>query len=298
MLRQKTYKKLSYHWHTFTFLIPWFSIFCIFQLYPIGYSFYLSFTKYKASGLQAPRWVGLQNYARLLEDSYFLSALGNSFYFIAGTVPLTMLIALILAATLNNKLKFRSCYQTAYFLPVVTTIFVTATIFIELYAPQGIFNQILEFFGKERIQWLRHPKWALPSIMLMSIWASFGFYCLIFLAGLQNIPKEYYELSKIEGASNIRQFFTITIPMLKPMIVVSFIINIVLAFQVFGEIYIMTKGGPFRSTETAVYYLYNTAFHKQKMGYASAAGYYIFLILIVLSILQFKFSQKGKQAYR
>ena len=151
-------------------------------------------------------------------------------------------------------------------MPVVTTIFVTATIFIELYAPQGVFNpNLLEFFGNsEPIHWLRNPDWALPAIMLMSIWASFGFYCLIFLAGLQNIPKEYYEASEVEGASAVKQFFSITIPLLKPIIAIAFIINIILAFQVFGEIYIMTKGGPFRSTESAVYYLYNTAFHKQK----------------------------------
>jgi multiple sugar transport system permease protein len=294
--RQKT-RKWFYHLHTFSFLAPWLSVFILFHLYPIGYSLYLSFTKYRASGVSPPRWVGLQNYIRLLEDSYFLNALKNSFFFVIGTVPLTIIIALSLAALLHRKLRFHRFYQAAYFMPVVTTIFVTSTIFIELYSPTGIFNQIVEFFGGEPIHWLRNPNWALRAIMLMNIWASFGFYCLIFLAGLQNIPKEYYEASQIEGASNLRQFFTITIPLLKPMVAVCFIINIILAFQVFGEIYIMTKGGPFRSSETAVYYLYNSAFHKQKMGYAAAAGYYIFLILLILSFLQLKLSKKGKRAY-
>ena len=296
-MNKRKLRQWNYHFHTFSFLIPWLSVFCLFHLYPIFYSFYLSFTKYRASGVKAPSWIGLQNYTRLLEDSYFLNALKNSFYFILGTVPLTMLLALVLAVILNRQLRFSRFYQAAYFMPVVTSIFVTATIFIELYSPQGIFNQILSFFGVESIHWLRNPNWALPAIMLMSIWASFGFYCLIFLAGLQNIPKEYYEISKIEGASAIRQFFTISVPLLKPIIAVAFIINIILAFQVFGEIYIMTKGGPFRSTETAVYYLYNTAFHKQKMGYASAAAYYVFLILAIFSFLQLKISKKGKQAY-
>ena len=244
-MKQKTKQGLSYHWHTFSFLAPWLSVFCLFHLYPIIYSFYLSFTKYRASGVSPPKWIGLKNYSRLIEDDYFLNALKNSFYFVIGTVPLTMIIALILAVILNRKLRARRFYQAAYFMPVVTTIFVTATIFIELYAPQGVFNQILEFFGNsEPIHWLRNPDWALPAIMLMSIWASFGFYCLIFLAGLQNIPKEYYEASEVEGASAVKQFFSITIPLLKPIIAIAFIINIILAFQVFGEIYIMTKGGP------------------------------------------------------
>ena len=208
-----------------------------------------------------------------------------------------MAIALFLAVILHRKLSFHRFYQATYFMPVITTIFVTATIFIELYSPSGILNQIVEFFGGERIHWLRSPDWALISIMIMSVWASFGFYCLVFLAGLQNIPKEYYEISQLEGASFFRQFYSITIPLLKPIIAISFIINIILAFQVFGEIYIMTKGGPFRSSETAVYYLYKTAFHKQKMGYAAAAGYYIFVILAIFSFLQFKLSKKGKQAY-
>ena len=292
-MNQKTKQGFSYHWHTFSFLAPWLSVFCLFHLYPIIYSFYLSFTKYRASGVSPPKWVGLKNYSRLIEDDYFLNALKNSFYFVIGTVPLTMIIALILAVILNRKLRARRFYQAAYFMPVVTTIFVTATIFIELYAPQGVFNQILEFFGNsEPIHWLRNPDWALPAIMLMSIWASFGFYCLIFLAGIQNIPKEYYEASEVEGASAVKQFFSITIPLLKPIIAVAFIINTILAFQVFGEIYIMTKGGPFRSTESAVYYLYNTAFHKQKMGYSSAAAYYIFFILVIFSVIQLKLSKR------
>ena len=295
---QKKTRKWIYHFQTFTFLAPWLGVFCLFQIYPIAYSFYLSFHNYRASGVRAPRWVGIQNYTKLLEDSYFLNALKNSFFFVIGTVPFTMLIAILLAVLLHKKLRFRRFYQGAYFMPVVTSIFVTATIFIELYAPNGIFYQIVEFFQGTPIQWLRHPNWALPAIMLMSIWASFGFYCLIFLAGLQNIPKEYYEIAQIEGSSVYRQFFTITIPLLKPIIIICFIINIVLSFQVFGEIYIMTKGGPFRSSETAVYYLYTTAFHKQKMGYAAAAGYYIFFILAMLSFLQLKLSKKGKQAYQ
>ena len=295
-MKHKTKQAWIYHLKSFSFLAPWLSVFCLFHIYPILYSFFLSFTSYRASGVKPPKWVGLKNYTLLLEDSYFLNALKNSFYFILGTVPLTMIIALVLAAILNKSLAFRRFYQAAYFMPVVATIFVTATIFIELYAPQGIFNQILVFFGGDGIHWLRNPNWALPSIMLMSIWASFGFYCLIFLAGLQNIPKSYYELAKVEGASATKQFFSITLPLLKPIVAVAIIINTILAFQVFGEIYIMTKGGPFRSTETAVYYLYNTAFHKQKMGYSAAAAYYIFLILAVFTFLQLKFSAKNKKS--
>lgn len=241
-----------------------------------------------------PVWVGLQNYIQLLNDHHFLNSIFNSVLFVVGTVPAILLISTVLAVVLNQKLKFRTFYRTSYFMPVITSIFVIATLFIELYAPTGVFNQILDIFGSSPKHWLKDIRWALPSIMIMNIWASFGFYTLMILAGLQNIPEEYYEASCLEGAGKIRQFFTITLPLLKPTILVAAIMDTILAFQVFGEVFIMTKGGPLRTTETAVYYIYNSGFHKQQMGYSSAAAYYVFFILMLFSGLQMYFFRKKK----
>lgn len=280
-------RKFRYHLNTGIFLSPWLFVFTVFSIYPIAYSLYLSFTRYKATSVRPPKWIGLRNYEKLLNDDRFLDACWNSFVFVVGTVPVTMILAVLLAVVLNRNLKFRTFYRVSYFMPVVTSLFVIATLFMELYAPTGIINELLSLVGLKKIHWLKDPDWALPAVMFMNIWASFGFYTLMLLSGLQSIPVEYYEASSLEGASRLRQFFTITLPLLKPTILVAVLINSILAFQVFGEIFIMTKGGPLRSTETAVYYLYNVAFHKQKMGYASAAAYWIFLFLALFSILQF-----------
>lgn len=283
-----------YNFNTFLFLSPWLGVFCLFSIYPIFYSLYLGFTTFKATSTALPIWVGLQNYARLLEDQHFINSVGNSILFVIGTVPVIMLISVLLAVILNQNLKFRTFYRTAFFMPVVTSIFVIATLFIELYAPTGIFNQLLSLIGAEGKHWLKDIFWALPSIMIMNIWASFGFYTLMLLAGLQNIPDEYYEASCLEGAGKIRQFFTITLPLLKPTILVAAIMDTILAFQVFGEVFIMTKGGPLRTTETAVYYIYNNGFHKQQMGYSSAAAYYVFFILMLVSGIQIYLFKKKK----
>ena len=185
------------------------NVFFLFSLFPITYSFYLSFTRFIASDTVAPAWLGLQNYTNLLSDHYFLNAIRNSLIFVVGTVPVTMVIAVMVAVLLNREIRFRSFYRVSYFMPVVTSLFVIATLFMELYAPTGIINWILESIGITGKHWLRDPDWALPSIMIMNIWASFGFYSLMLLAGLQSIPTEYYEASSLEGASKFRQFFKI-----------------------------------------------------------------------------------------
>jgi len=290
--RSKALRKLRYNGNTFLFLLPWLAVFCFFSIYPIIHSFYLSFTRFKATASYGPQWIGLANYTKLLDDQHFLNSLYNSFLFVIGTVPIIIILATVMAVVLNQQLRFRTFYRVSYFMPVVTSVMVIATLFMELLAPTGFINDLLGFFNIEGKHWLKDPDWALPSIMVMNIWSSFGFYTLMLLAGLQNIPQEYYEASSIEGASKIRQFFTITLPLLKPTLLVATLMDTILAFQVFGEIFLMTKGGPLRTTESSVYYLYDIAFHKQKMGYGSAAAYYIFLILMLFTGSQFLLGQR------
>ncbi|MDH5561753.1 MAG: extracellular solute-binding protein [Deltaproteobacteria bacterium] len=285
--KQVVTKKIKYSANTILFLLPWLLVFSVFSVFPIVYSFYLSFTQFKATAVASPKWIGLLNYLNLLSDKNFINSVYNSLIFVIGTVPVIMLLALVLSVILNQKLRFRTFYRVSYFMPVVTSVMVIATLFMELYAPAGFFNDLAGLMGFEDKHWLKDPSWSLPSIMFMNIWASFGFYTLMLLAGLQNIPLEYYEASKLDGASHLRQFFTITLPLLKPTLIVAALMDTILAFQVFGEIFIMTKGGPLRTTETSVYFLYETAFHKQKMGYGSAAAYYVFLVLILFTGGQF-----------
>ncbi len=287
-------RQWRYQWNTFLFLAPWLFVFLTFSLYPIAYSFFMSLTWYPAASNEVPLWVGWSNYMELLWDPHFLQAMKNSLIFVAGTVPVILMLALFLAVVLNGNLALRNFYRASYFMPVVASVMVIATLFFELYAPQGLLNGFLGMIGLGPVPWLKDPAWALSSVMLMNIWASFGFYALMLLAGLQAIPEEYYEASSLEGAGKLRQFFTITLPLLKPTLIVAAVMDVILAFQVFGEILLLTRGGPMRTSETAVYFLYETAFHKQRMGYGSAAAYYVFLVLLLFSLGQFWLGREKK----
>lgn len=267
------------------FLSPWVISFLAFSAYPLLYSLYLSFSKYNPLTGQPPEWVGLANYARMLGDQRFLQALGNTLYFVVGTIPFTTVIAVVLAVILNQNLRLRSFFRAAYFLPAVTSIIVISTLFVYVYAPFGPLNGFLSLLGVERTNWLLSTKWAMPAIMAMSVWASFGYYTLLFLAGLQNIPEELYEAAAVDGASPRRQFFSITLPMLRPIFVFVLVINTIRSFQIFSEIFVMTQGRPLGKTTTAVYYLYNMGFQRFDMGYASALAYVLFFIIVAVSWL-------------
>lgn len=281
---------------TGVFLSPWVVSFLVFSLYPLVYSLYLSFTEYNPLTGLPPQWVGLGNYERMLGDQRFLQALKNTFIFVVGTIPVTTTIAVLLAVVLNQNIKLRSFFRASYFLPSVTSIIVISTLFVYIYAPFGPLNSILALFGVERTNWLLSTTWALPAIMAMDVWAAFGYYTLLFLAGLQNIPDELYEAAAIDGASPRQQFFRITLPMLRPMFTFVLIINTIRSFQIFSEIFVMTQGRPLGRTTTVVYYLYTMGFQRFDMGYASALAYVLFFIILVFSLLQYKLVQ-GDRLY-
>jgi len=279
------------------FLAPWIISFALFTLYPIVYSFYLSFTKYNPINGQTPRFIGFHNYLTIFSDGTFWLALKNTLFFVTGTIPVTTAIAVVLAVFLNEKIKFRAFFRATYFMPAVTSIVVIATIFIYIYSPFGVLNSLLNLFGIQGRNWLLDLHFALPAIMAMDIWESFGYYTLLFLAGLQSIPEELYEAANIDGATSVQQFFRITIPLLRPTFIFVLVINTIRSFQVFSEIFVMTQGGPIGSTTTLVYYLYNMGFQKFHMGYASALAYVLFTIILLFSLLQMKVLRYGEHLY-
>lgn len=281
---------------TSIFLSPWVLSFLAFSAYPLLYSLFLSFTWYNPLTGLPPQWIGLANYERLLGDQRFLQALTNTFYFVVGTIPFTTTIAVLLAVILNRAIRFRAFFRAAYFLPSVTSIIVISTLFVYIYAPFGPLNGLLSLLGVERTNWLLSTTWAMPAIMLMSIWASFGYYTLLFLAGLQNIPDELYEAASIDGATTRQQFFRVTLPLLRPMFVFVLVINTIRSFQIFSEIFVMTQGRPLGKTTTAVYYLYTMGFQRFDMGYASALAYVLFFIILIFSLVQYRLVQ-GERLY-
>jgi multiple sugar transport system permease protein len=276
---------------TLLLLLPWLLTFGIFWFYPLLYAAWLSLTKYQTLTGDI-KFIGLLNYKKIITDPIFWIALKNTAIFTFGTVPVTTAFSLFLAVILNSKLvKFKSFFRASFFMPTVTSLVVISLIFTNLYAKEGYINMLLSLVGLSSPDkgWLLNTSTSLLSIMVMDIWISTGYYMVLFLAGLQTIPQDLYDAARLSGASITTQFLRITLPLVKPTLLFVVVINTIKSFQIFIEIFIMTKGGPLNSTTTLVYMVFVNAFEKSDMmGYASALAFILFFILLIFSILQIR----------
>jgi multiple sugar transport system permease protein len=267
--------------------LPWLVTLLVFWLFPLVISFLMGFTDYRLL-VKEYHWVGWDNYRALFSDPDFLQALKNTFIFVFGTIPVTTVLSLGMALLVNRHFKGRGIFRAAYFLPSITSMVVIALIFTNLYQRGGYIALLAELAGLTPPEhgFLYDSATALYSIMAMDVWMSVGYYMLIFLAGLKSIPDELYEAAQIHGAGAVRRFFSITLPLLKPVALFILVINSIKSFQVFVEIFVMTKGK--FDTATAVYFIYETGLTTGfKFGYASAAAYVLFIIIGVSSALWF-----------
>jgi multiple sugar transport system permease protein len=274
----------------FLLLSPWLITLALFWAYPLVYALYLSCTKYKTLTTETI-WIGFHNYEKLLTDPAFRQSLLNTVIFVIGTIPLTMGFALLFAVILSGARRFQNFFRSALFLPSVTSLVVIALIFSNLYSSGGYINTLLKMTGIPFPDkgWLLEPNYALPAVMVMDIWVSIGYYAVLFLAAIQNVPKDYYEVADLEGASKWKQFSQITLPLIKPTILFAIVLNTIKSFQVFTEIYILTRGGPLGRTSTLVYSIYDNAFEKaDSMGYACAIAYILFFIIAIFSTVEFR----------
>ncbi len=265
---------------------PWLITLFVFWLFPLGYSLYLSFTDYHLLR-KTTAWVGWDNYSALLSDPAFLAALKNTLIFTVVTIPLTQIIAIGLALLVNRNFPGRSLFRSAFFVPSITSMVVVALVFTNLYGRGGYIMSLAALLGFTPPEngFLLDSSTALYSIMAMDIWMAAGYYMLLALAGLKAIPVELYEAATMNGAGKLRQFFNITLPLLKPMILFSLVINGIKSLQVFVEIFVMTSGK--YDTSTGVYYVYESGLKRFTFGEASAAAYILFLIIAVFSVIQF-----------
>jgi ABC-type sugar transport system permease subunit len=262
----------------------------VFLLIPMAVSLWWSLNDY--TGLSAAKFVGLNNYIKLItDDKIFSRGLVNTTLFVLLGMSIGPSLGLLTALMLNQNVRFRSLFRTAYYLPVMTSLVVVSTIWVMLYNQNGLFNTVLENLGLQRVGWLSNPHVALVSVVIASIWQGFGFETVIFLAALQSIPRELYEAAMMDGAASWARFRYITLPSLKPVILFVYIIGIIGSYQVFDQIFVMTSGGPINSTTTIVYYLFNR-FMNHKLGYASAIAYILFAILVIFSYLQMRLSRE------
>ena len=282
---------------TLLLLAPWLLTLVFFWAYPLAYSLFLSFTKYKTLSNEAI-FIGLGNYARLLKDGVFHQALLNTFLFVIGTIPFTMALALFFAFLLTRVKALQDVYRSALFLPSVTSLVVIALIFSNLYSAEGYLNTLITMTGIAGPEkgFLLEPGLALPAVMAMDIWISIGYYAVLFLAAMQNVPKDYNEVADLEGTSARQQFFRITLPLIKPTLLFAIVLNTIKSFQVFTEIYVMTRGGPLNRTSTMVYNVYENAFEKaDMMGYACAIAYVLFFIIAIFSAIESRMLRSDPQ---
>ncbi|MEP6509249.1 MAG: sugar ABC transporter permease [Gemmatimonadales bacterium] len=279
------------------FLAPALILIGVFFFLPVAASLVLSVTDFDIYGIantSSTRFVGFQNYVKLLHTPDFWNALKNTFYFAFVGGPLTIAVSLGAALLLNSKLvRFKGFFRTLYFTPFVTTLVAVAIVWRYLYNTRyGLFNYGLGKIGISPIDWLGDPHWAMPAIILMAVWKSFGYNMLIFIAGLQAIPEELYDAAQIDGASPWRQFWSITLPMLAPTLVFISVITMIGYFQLFAEPYVMTQGGPLRSTTSVVLLMYEEGFRWWRMGYAAAIAFVLFIVILIATLLQFRLQKE------
>lgn len=275
----------------YLFLLPSIIIFATFVFFPLFFSFYASLTRWNLPF--EPSFTGLENYRYLFTDNIsapeFMRSIRNSAYYALG-VPLNMAFSLCLALLLNQRLRGVSLFRTAYFLPTITSTAAISVVWIWIYHPAdyGLLNSILLKVGFSPLRWLRDPHLAMPALILMGIWHGMGYNIIIFLAGLQSIPTSLYEAAEIDGAGSWSRFWKVTLPLLGPTTFYVLVIGIINSLKAFTQMHVMTEGGPLGTTTTITYYLYQEAFEHFAMGRASAVACVLLIILLILTLIQFK----------
>lgn len=274
----------------YLFLVPWFIGIIFLKLLPFIISFILSFTSYNL--IDSPTFIGLGNYIKMFtDDPIFIKSMIVTFKYAFLTVPLVLVVSLFVATILNFKIKGVNFFRSVYYIPsILGGNVAVAILWQSLFATDGIINMIIGFFGVDPISWLVNPNTALFTISLLKAW-QFGSTMVIFLAALQNVPRSLYEAAEIDGASKIKQFFNVTVPIITPVILFNFIMGLVHAFQEFNGPYLITNGGPMHSTYLMNMYIYESAFTKYNMGYASALSWILFIIIMAFTLVVFRSSK-------
>jgi len=277
------------------FLAPALGTLLIFFFLPVAAAFLMSFTDfdiYSLGNLKRARIILFGNYSHLLSDPLFWKVLLNTAYYAGGTVPLVVVLSLALALALNGPIRGRVALRTLYFMPVVSSTVAVAMVWRWIYAPFGAVNALLTRLGLPAIPWLVSPTWAMPAVIGMSVWQNLGYSMVIFLAGLQGIPRHLYDAAAVDGATGWQRFWRITLPLLSPTTFFVLVMALISSFQVFGQVYMLTEGGPAYATSTIVFYIYEKAFLSLHMGYASALAWVLFAIIFLLTLAQVRMQRE------
>ncbi len=298
----------------YIYLLPAVVIIFLFRFLPMLYAFRVSFYRWGMAG--AERFLGFGNYVNIVRDANFWQAFGNTIYFSLGVVPASLFLSLFIALLLHQKIKGMRFFRTVYFLPVITSIIAVSMVWKWIYHPQvGLANTILNSIGLGGLEWLsewrgllqmfferlncgfplKGPSLALFSLIIVSVWKGLGYNVVLFLAGLENIPRQYYEAARVDGASRWQVFRHVTWPLLSPTTFYVLIMTTIISFQMFAYVWMMTgppAGGPLGTTNVLVYYLYDYAFNFSRYGYGTAAAFILFIIVLTLTLVQRKFVER------
>lgn len=279
-------RKIKADWEGYLYILPWLIGFLLLTAWPMIYSFYLSFTDYNL--FSPPKWVGLKNYIKMFtRDRTFMKALGTTFRFVLLAVPLKLIFALFVATRLNKAVKGMSLYRTIIYLPsLLGGSVAVAVVWRNIFGSDGYINTILGVLGLGPVGWLTSPSMALPTLVLLNVW-QFGSSMIIFLAGLKAIPYSLYEAASIDGAGKTRKFFSITLPMISPVLFFNLVYGMIGAFQQFNSAFLITKGGPANSTYLYALMLYDNAFRSYNMGYASGMAWILLAIVGFFTLIMF-----------
>lgn len=282
-------KSVLYRYSGYLFLAPYLLLFCVFLVVPLCYGLSLSFFEWEMISPYPPRFSGFGNYREALKDKYFWMALWATVRFVIMIVPAVICGALLAAAAINAlPAKRQSVFRALFFFPTLISISVAGILWRWFFNTEfGLFNASLANFGM-KVPWLSDARWAMKSISLMTFWWTLGGPMVILLAGLNQIPDHYYEAAAIDGANALQRFFHITIPLLRPVLLFVIVMSVIGSFQVFGQTFMITRGGPEFSTRVLVQYIYETAFSFYRMGYGAAMSWLLFLVIAVFSIIQFR----------
>lgn len=290
----KTSRQLKTDITGYTFILPNIIGFLIFTLIPIVFSFIISFTDWDyTQGLGNWNFNWGANFIEMWKDKWFTASLVNTVLFAVAVVPITVFLAMIISVVIDKFCFAKTPLRLAIFMPYISNIVAVAIVWVMMYSPWGPFTQLVQYFGVENPpQWLGEYDWALIAIIIMSIWGGVGYAVMIYTSAIQALPQDVYEAADVDGASQLTKFFKLTVPFLSPTTFFLVITSLITSFQVFAQIQIMTRGGPGTSTHVLVYYIYTSAFSFYRMGYAASMSWILFLILFIITIIQWQGQKK------
>ncbi|MDK2810001.1 MAG: multiple sugar transport system permease protein [Petroclostridium sp.] len=286
-------KKLNDYAWAYFMVFPTMAGLIILNIWPIFQTIYLSFTKYGDFG--RTKWIGMGNYVKLFHDTVFLKSMYNTFVYTIGVVPFGVFLSLVLAVLLNANIRGKTIYRTIYFLPVVSTPAAIAMVWKMLFITDyGLLNYVLSLVGINKIQWLTSPKFAIISVIIVGIWSMAGYYMVILLSGLQEIPKTFYEAADIDGAGPLYKFFRITIPLVSPTLFFVVVLSLTSSLQVFDTIFMMfeKKSPVLEDVQSMAYLFYKYGFQMNEKGYASAIVVVLLVIILLITAIQLKMQKK------